>query len=329
MNFLKKIMPLHFKSPIAVFLREFGKYPLGLVCTHVLRTYIEEGGTVTQKKKEKIYKDVHRSTLDYLNAQYGHIISENKNRYVPGVKPKEAVIWVFWWQGEANAPDIIKRCIASIRRNACGMTVYVIDSENYNEFVTVPSHITQKLTSGIISFTHFSDYYRMALLAAHGGMWIDASLYVKDKLPPEIHDMPIYSVKNPGADITNISNWEWTVGAMAGWKGNTLFCEVEKLLSEYWKTNDRVVDYFLFDYMIRLVVGRCESLQKEMTRIPENNASFMYLQDHLGDPADLYMDKFYEQDTVIYKISWKNVYPQFTTDGKETVYSKWLSDNFL
>lgn len=329
MNWLKKMIPLQLKSPVSVFFRELGKYPLDLVYKHALRTYVEEGGRVAGLQKEKIYRDVHKATLAYLDAQYGAMMECHTTDYVSGEKSREPVIWIFWWQGEECAPDIVKRCISSVRQNASGVKVCVIDSGNFGEYVSVPQHIMQKLEQGKISFTHFSDYYRMALLASHGGMWIDASLYAKGQLPREIFDLPVWSVRNPSGIFTNVSNWEWTVGAIAGWKGNTLFCTVEKLLNAYWKANDRVVDYFLLDYMMRLVVGGCAGLQKELAEIPANNPDFMYLQEHLTDPAEIYMDEFYGQDTVLYKISWKNSYPQVTADGKQTVYAKWLAGHAL
>ena len=327
MNVLKNWIPLKIKSPLAIFIREWGKYPFGLVYKHMLRTYIEEGGNVSQNKKEKIHRDIHRKTLDFLSIQYKYMIAKNADKYMTGTKPITPMIWVFWWQGEDNAPEIVKRCISSIRKNSYGMKVCIIDSQNYQQFVSVPLHILKKLNSGTISFTHFSDYYRMALLASHGGMWIDASIYLKGRLPAEILELPIYTVRNPGGDSTNVSNWEWTVGVMAGWKGNTLFSTVENLLSEYWKTHDNVVDYFLFDYMIRLTVNYCEGLRKDIARIPINNTSFMYLQDHLDDAAEEYVRDFYFQNTVLYKVSWKNTYPKYTKDKKETVYSMWIKGN--
>ncbi len=327
MKTFKEMIPLKIKSPIAVFLREYGKYPLRLVWGHTLRTYIEEGGSVTAGAQKRIYQFVHRATLDYLSAQYGHVISENIKEYHPGIKPEKQVIWIFWWQGENQAPDIVKRCIASIRRNTQGMHICVIDAKNYQEYVSVPAHIVKKLDEGIISFTHFSDYYRMALLATHGGIWIDASIYMKDRLPSQIHNMPIYTVRNPGGDTTNVSNWEWTVGIIGGWKQNTLFCSVEKLLRTFWEEHNSIVDYYLFDYMIRLVVSGCAKLHAQINSIPVNNTSFMYLQDHLDAPADQHAAVFDSQDTIFYKISWKNTYPSLTSNGKETLYSRWMSEN--
>lgn len=329
MRILKEIIPLKIKSPLAVFFREWCTYPFSMVLGHMLRAYIEEGGEVTPEKQERIYYNVHKATLSYLKAQLRDEIAKSVKTYTPGIRSIEQKIWVFWWQGEEDAPDIVKRCIASIRKNATEANVCVIDSMNYQKYVSVPSHIADKLASKTISLTHFSDYYRMALLAAHGGIWIDASIYLKNSLPSEIYEMPLYTIRNPGGDITNVSNWEWTVGVIGGWKGNTLFCVVETLLNKYWERTSRLVDYFLFDYIIRLVVDQYSDLQKELACILPNNASFMYLQNHLRDCADQYAEEFYEQETVLYKISWKNTYPELTPAGKETLYSRWLSDNAL
>lgn len=324
MRSIKKLIPIKVKSPISIFLKEFGKYPFRLVLDHVCCAYIQEGGKVSQKIRKRIYELVRENTLDYLDSKYGHIVSRMMGTYNPGRQPKEQMVWVFWWQGEKNAPSIVKKCIDSIRRNASKMQVQVIDATNYQKFVSIPNHIIQKRDKGIISFTHFSDYYRMALLAFRGGLWIDASVYMKNSLQSRVYDMPIYTIKNPDRENINISNWEWTVGVIGGWAGNSLFCTVELLLQEYWKNNDHIVDYYLFDYMIRLVVNRSIALQKEMSNIPVNNSDFMYLQSHLSDAANKYMKQYHAQQTVFYKVSWKSTYPLKTTTGEDTVYKQWL-----
>lgn len=326
MRAIKKMIPLWIKATISVFITEIGRWPINIVLVHMWRSFAQNGGC-GEKGKRRAERAVQKATYAWLKKQYGHLAADISNDYSVGEPVQNAPIWVFWWQGEESAPDIVKRCIASFRRNAFGKPICVIDATNYSDYVSVPPHIIKKMEAGIISLTHFSDYFRMALLAAHGGIWIDASLYLKGALPEGYENMPIYTVRNPGGDATNISNWEWTVGVISGWKGNTLFSTTEKLLSTYWETNDRIIDYFLFDYMIRVVVDHCNDLFRDISAIPANNSSFMYLQNHLCEAADIYMDHFYSQDTVLYKISWKMDYPRITPGGKETMYSRWLTDN--
>ena len=45
----------------------------------------------------------------------------------------ENVIWMYWKQGEKNAPDIVRRCIASVRRHAGSYRVIVLDENTFND----------------------------------------------------------------------------------------------------------------------------------------------------------------------------------------------------
>ncbi len=326
MSILKSCIPQGAKSAIKFFLQRVGKVPLRLAYAQACRTYVEEGGKVSAAKKAQRYRAATKAVLSYLNGKYGKLAAELAADYVSGTKPAIKTIWVFWWQGEADAPDIVKRCIASIRRNSNGMNVNVIDFRNYKSFVSVPEVLSQKMNAGFISFTHFSDYYRMALLAKHGGLWVDASVFLKDSLSESIFDIPLFSIKNPGKDITNISNWEWTVGIIGGWRGNTLFSAAARLLQEYWTDHNSLVDYLLFDYMIRLIYMYCSELRDTLDLLPANNSDFMFLQSHLSDPSRNYND-IKIQKTQFYKVSWKREYPLTTPEGCETVYAKWLAEN--
>ena len=53
-------------------------------------------------------------------------------------------IWICWWQGLDNAPDIVKACVNSIKKNAGGHKVVIITDENYKDFVTFPTFIEEK-----------------------------------------------------------------------------------------------------------------------------------------------------------------------------------------
>lgn len=175
-----------------------------------------------------------------------------------------------------------------------------------------------------MSITHFSDYYRMLLLATHGGLWLDASVYVNQPIPEDVFARPIYTIRNPGEDKINISGWEWTISTLGGWRGNSLFQVMETLLSAYWKDHDQVVDYYNTDYLVRLVYDTCPEIRAMIQEVPVNNRGFYDLQNcsrlALEDPAwQLGRDK----DTWLWKISWKADYAASTEDGKQTVCGWW------
>ena len=320
---LKELIPLYIKAPLGTVLKEYHYVPLKLLRLHALKVYADSRG-FPQERKERIDYKLNTETHNYISEKYLGVLEPYTNNYYQGTRPNEKCIWVFWWQGENKAPLIVKKCIDSIRRNAGNMIVKIIDSENYTEYVNVSDHIMMKMQKGIISLTHFSDYYRMALLAKHGGLWIDASLFVKTEIPACIFESPLFTVRNPGKDQTNISQWNWTVGAIGGWSGNTLFCAVRDLLDRYWLENDYLIDYFIFDHMVRLVYETIDGVRNWITEIPENNADFYYLQDHLNHNADPIYDLYLSQNTWLYKVSWKGKYMEVTDDGRQTVYGKWL-----
>lgn len=95
-----------------------------------------------------------------------------------GVIEATSPIWVCWWQGEAQMPDICKQCLCSVRHNAAAHPVIVIDLDNYAQYVDMPQAVVDKHKSGLIDYTHFADILRCMLLARHGGIWIDATVFV-------------------------------------------------------------------------------------------------------------------------------------------------------
>lgn len=78
-------------------------------------------------------------------------------------------IWIMWYQGIENAPDIVKCCIESVKENCSGHEVIVLSEQNLSEFVKLPDFIIEKFKKGYISRTHLSDMIRLNLLYLYGG----------------------------------------------------------------------------------------------------------------------------------------------------------------
>lgn len=89
-------------------------------------------------------------------------------------------IWVFWWTGEETAPEIVKACIKSIRRNANGHRVIFLSKDNLHDYVTLPDFIEKKHNDGNIGHAHYSDIVRISLLAEYGGVWIDSTVLFRN-----------------------------------------------------------------------------------------------------------------------------------------------------
>lgn len=128
--------------------------------------------------------------LKFMKRHYGNFISQlsQKIKEEKCIEPKDTTklpIWVCWLQGEENAPLLVQRCIKSIKKNCGQHPVIIITNENFKQYVDIPDYVLEKTKSKIITYTTFSDILRMALLKKYGGMWIDATFYLSQKIPEE------------------------------------------------------------------------------------------------------------------------------------------------
>lgn len=165
------------------------------------------------------------------------------------IKEKHKTVWVCWLQGKDNAPPIVAKCIESIE-NLEDKEVNFITSENLEDYVKFPKHIYDKWNSGIISNAHFSDLIRMELLYSHGGIWLDATVFLSSTHLPEFLEnswMFIYQPLKPGADGGSIRMSSW---AMSSIQGNPILGLAREYLYNYWSEKDTLEDYFLFHIVL-------------------------------------------------------------------------------
>lgn len=324
---MKRLIPIWIKEMVVVFLKEIGIMPFRFVICHAMQNYAQSE-KCSKSRVERIYKYIQQTTKAYLWHRYGAIVKKQTEVYNPGKKQNDAPIWIFWWQGEDHAPQIIQCCIASVRQHAGSHPVRVIDAANYAEYVKVPEHLVDGLKKQRISLTHFSDYYRMKLLAERGGLWLDASVFIQRDFSEDIFERSLFTVRNPGNDFTNISNWEWTVGVIGGWKGNSLFIATAELLDTYWRDHDCLIDYFVFDHMIRMIVDSSAEVKNAITEVPVNNQGFYDLQTYAEEAMEEYSHVLEaNESTWMRRITWKKNYKMMTNEGKKTVYMQWLEMN--
>jgi len=79
------------------------------------------------------------------------------------------MLFTCWWQGEEEAPDLIRACIRSQKRNIPKEIRHVVISKyNYGEYIDIPDFVLQKVESGKISLTTLSDIIRVSLLYKWG-----------------------------------------------------------------------------------------------------------------------------------------------------------------
>ena len=105
-----------------------------------------------------------------------------------------------------------------------------------------------------------------------------------------------------------------------------LFRFFKEAWETYWLHNDQVVDYLLVDYLIDLAGVKNQHIYSALERIKVNNVHRDDLQAAMNAalPAEMF-DSVLQEDTVLYKLSWRETYSLETEDGRPSVYAHFLN----
>ena len=266
-----------------------------------------------------------RFILDYLRDLLqpvfeGYAADQDMGEYVPN-----APIWVCWWTGMETAPELVKRCVESIRKNACGHPVHVITRDNVSQYIQIPEFLMRKVENGDVCLANFSDYLRVKLIATYGGLWLDATIFCTGPIPPAFFDNPIYTMKGgPNADAF-LSRCRWTGFCLGGWKGNLFYRMLVSTFERYWQNNQHAITYLFFDYLILLLCEKVPVIGERMEAIPPNNTRRDDLQVAMAENrSTAEAHKVICEDTVLYKLSWKGSYETVAADGSPSLYGALL-----
>ena len=237
----------------------------------------------------------------YLWRKYGKMIAAPLTEH--GVEKPNKTIWLCWLQGMEQAPDIVKQCVASVKHYMPEYRLQVLTAENIAQFVELPEHMWVKYKNGTITFTHFSDILRTALLVQHGGIWLDATVLLTAPLPKQMTDEPLFFLQKSKLQIIPHMGSSWMLVAH---KGNPILQRLLDLLSAYWKHENKLRDYFLFHLFFYLVLTRNKQGREAQRRIPYiPNVDAHTLQFTLFEGYD---ERVWEQITSrspIHKLTWK------------------------
>ena len=243
----------------------------------------------------KLLKNLRKKYRSFIeNFMKGNSVEDND------IQPRK--VWICWFQGMENAPDIVQKCYNSVQAHVIDREIVLITEKNYKDYVIFPEYIQEKIDAGIISPTHMSDILRLELLLRYGGTWMDATILCTGKIPEYMLDSDLFLFQNlkPGLDghCTSISNWFITSS-----QDNKILKLTLALLYEYWKNNDKLIDYFIFHDFFQLAI---EAYPEEWnTVIPSSNSTPHILLLRL---FNVYYEKAWnaiKEQTSIHKLTYK------------------------
>lgn len=233
-------------------------------------------------------------------------------------------IWVFWWQGENNMPELIKKTYKSIVDNSNGHEVILLSQVNYSSFVDVPQTILDKVVNKKMSFAHLSDFIRLQLLSRYGGLWIDSTVLVLKPIDEAIFSYPFYSIHTEPHDNKCVGKYRYFVSLMASMPGNPFMLNCYNIFKDFWMRHERALDYLFMDYCIDYVASDPE-YSEVLANIPFNNKNTLSLLNNYSSPFSEKLWKELIADTTFFKLNWKVEVSKRTMDGKETIYGHILN----
>jgi hypothetical protein len=293
----------------------------------------------------------HKEILDYLTAAYAPLIDGYGRKiqgYAPGNISPTATIWVFWHQGLAAMPEVVRLCYNSVLRHAGTHPVQLVTGANFRDFADIPDYVLEKLRSGIITRTHFSDILRAALLSKHGGIWMDATIFVADAIT--LDAIPFFTIKSPfdnfcishgkwaGLTYSNGGSLQSAAPSVNRWTGfllavdsgeNVLFDFMKTIFYAYWKDHEDLIDYLFIDYILNIAYDTYPPIKKLVDDAPLSKYDIQYLlHDNCSRPYSEELFQDCRAKSAFHKLTYKTHYDKYTYTNALTVYGH-IAKNYL
>ncbi|MCH5233968.1 MAG: hypothetical protein J1E16_01630 [Muribaculaceae bacterium] len=211
------------------------------------------------------------------NSAYAEMILKSLSGYLPFIhkmvpdpslkkmESSEEYFFTSWLQGETEAPEIIKKCLKSQRR-LLGDKLIVLDNSNLDNYIDKSQDIKEKWENGIMSAAHYSDIVRLELLYKYGGYWLDATLFFTGPINHEIINSDFFMLSTSPKLLGHTLVQNYFIRAK---KGDPLLKMWKDLLTEYWSKENEAKDYYVSQYLFRLLVENNEYAKYLYDKMPK------------------------------------------------------------
>ena len=272
-----------------------------------------------------LFRDYIHELLKELSFRYAKddLFDVYPAKYRPRGFRDKTPVWLIWWQGEDKMPDLVKLCVNSIRHAIPGdlAEIYFITEANFRDYVHFPPRILELFQKGSITITHLTDLIRAELLYRYGGFYIDATFLVRQPMPKQwfLPDA-FYTPKLDPPDPQFVSQGLWFGNFIKTGAGDILPRYLINAFYLYWSEQEILADYFLIDIIIAEAVRSVPAIADKILGNPPSMPHIEHLVHNLNDPYDEAVDRILQEDTFVYKLTWKLPFEKQTPDGRETLY---------
>ena len=289
----------------------------GTLINQTLRKF-EEPHNITNRTAFEI--EVQSRISKKMKKEFGSILNKHYNNQSVATSN---IIWTCWLQGLREAPEIVKVCVASLKKLEPRYKVIVLDKDNLKKYVRLPNYIINKFERGIISPAQYTDLIRTYLLCEVGGVWIDSTVLFTGKTLPnyiENEDLFLYkNIVNAHNDLAILCS-SWLISAKPK---HPILLMTRDLMWEYWKKYNYCCNYYIWHIMFSLAAQQNYELWEKVPTIP--NAIPHLLQMELNKKFEVTRWNELVKMCDIHKLTYKGM----LNDNKNSVYSHILECSFM
>ena len=253
-----------------------------------------------------------KQLYDYLKKRFYKFIEGScEENYLTHEKSKK--VWVCWLQGiNEDTPLVVKRCIQSMYDNLKKEEVILLTESNYSDYISLPEFVINKYREGIITKTHLTDLLRLELLIKYGGIWIDATVLCTGDIPDYILNSDLFLFQNlkPGRDGDAIALSSWFIAAKTN---NKVLMATQKLMYEYWKKNNTLINYFLIHNFLRMSLERFPDEDDRIIKYSNSTPHILLLD--MFKPFNMHKWSIIKDMTPIHKLAYKRTKEEMLRKG--------------
>ncbi len=305
------------------------------VAWHLFYTDVRKYFSKSKHGQEKANAEHHKIIEKYLRAQgYGAIFSDinmlpNATSLKENEDNKKGNIWVCWWQGERNMPEMVKKCFGSIIKRSNGHPVKLITFDNYKDYVSIDERIVEKVKNGKFKFAHLADLVRLKLLEQFGGLWLDSTILLTANINESFfHNF--FSVKSKPIDNDSVSEYRWCSFVLGGGKKvKFIYSHLSRMLERYMLENDAFIDYLLIDYLLDILYRDNPQVKDIIDTTPCTNPNLHKLRLAFDQEFNENQWNAMLSDTEIFKLTYKGKHLKCSVSGTPTFYGYILANNAL
>ena len=240
-------------------------------------------------------------TYKWLDKRYRKHICKNYD--LEKSSEYKNYVWICWFQGLENAPEVVKNCISSIKYWLKDWKIVILTEENIKDYVNIPSYIIEKRKKGIITDAHYSDILRLELLIKYGGLWLDATTYITGELPEYVTKSDFFVYRNGWFDMEMINMGSWFIYSKSS--NNEMLLATRDLIYKYWKKTNYIKNYFLMHMFFRMV---SDIYYDKWSNVPVvNHIDSHLLMNELNKKYEYSRCEDIKKITSIHKLTHKNV----------------------